>query len=147
MEETPAESMFLMQDWMKLCAAEQRGAIRFWLENDPSPSWRRLIVGLDEIGVHVEANEAAEKIRKYTEPLEGMCTKVCVVRKLGPHLSGVGEASLSALLPVRFPTGLFIPNICAIQILKIRCIGKVNVPIWEGGGARASDLVVVLESL
>ena len=110
MEVTPAESMFLMQDWMKLCAAEQRGAIRFWLENDPSPSWRRLIVGLDEIGVHVEANEAGEKIRKYTEPLEGMCTKVCVVRKLGPHLSGVGEASLSALLPVRFPTWPIYPK-------------------------------------
>jgi len=52
-------------------ATEQKErAITIWFDNDPSPSWRRLIVGLDEI----EANEAAEKIRKYAEPLGGKCT-------------------------------------------------------------------------
>ena len=45
----------------------KKAVIRFWLEHDPAPSWRRLIVGLDEI----EAFEAAEKIRKYAEPLRG----------------------------------------------------------------------------
>ena len=86
-----------MEEWRKLCSSScgikvprakldeiegdqqyptdterRKGAIRLWLENDPSPSWRRLIVGLDEI----EANETAEKIKKYAEPLEGKCTKV-----------------------------------------------------------------------
>ena len=51
----------------------KRAAISFWLEYDPAPSWRRLIVGLDEI----EAHEVAEKIRKYAEPLTGNVTK-CV---------------------------------------------------------------------
>ena len=45
----------------------KKAAISFWLKHDPAPSWRRLIVGLDEI----EAFEAAEKIRKYAEPLRG----------------------------------------------------------------------------
>ena len=53
----------------QLSTAKERkkAAIRFWLKHDPAPSWRRLIVGLDEI----EAFEAAEKIRKYAEPLRG----------------------------------------------------------------------------
>ena len=45
----------------------KKAAISFWLKHDPTPSWRRLIVGLDEI----EAHEVADKIRKYAEPLRG----------------------------------------------------------------------------
>ena len=53
----------------QLSTAKERkkAAISFWLKHDPAPSWRRLIVGLDEI----EAHEVAEKIRKYAEPLRG----------------------------------------------------------------------------
>ena len=53
----------------QLSTAKERkkAAISFWLKYDPAPSWRRLIVGLDEI----EAHEVAEKIRKYAEPLRG----------------------------------------------------------------------------
>ena len=92
-----------MESWKKLCSSScgikvpraklddiegdqqfstdterKKGAIRFWLENDPWPSWRRLIVGLDEI----EASEAAEKIRKYAEPLGGKYAKVKCCEKM-----------------------------------------------------------------
>ena len=53
----------------------KKAVIRFWLEHDPAPSWRRLIVGLDEI----QAHEVAEKIRKYAEPLRGNVTKPIVL--------------------------------------------------------------------
>jgi len=74
-------------------------------------------VGLDEIGVHVEANEAAENIRKYAEPLEGMCSE-----EFWPHhLSGEGGGSLSALLPVRFPTWLIYPKYLCYEYNTCSC--------------------------
>ena len=61
----------------QLSTAKERkkAAISFWLKHDPAPSWRRLIVGLDEI----EAFEVAEKIRKYAEPLRGNVTKPIIL--------------------------------------------------------------------
>ena len=61
----------------QLSTAKERkkAAISFWLKHDPAPSWRRLIVGLDEI----EAFEVTEKIRKYAEPLRGNVTKPIIL--------------------------------------------------------------------
>lgn len=80
----------------------KKAVIRFWLEHDPAPSWRRLIVGLDEI----EAHEVAEKIRKYAEPLRGNVTKPIVLylyymlTKYVLHEYDVLSSGLSDLCPL-----------------------------------------------
>ena len=90
-------------------ATEQKeGAITFWFDNDPSPSWRRLIVGLDEI----EANEAAEKIRKYAEPLGGKCTQVCIVTVVRNHSEDLNTSCTA----------------CQIHILQNKLCVFFNIP-------------------
>ena len=44
--------------------------IQYWLGLDPSPTWRRVITALDDIGS--EGRKRADSIRSYAEPLTGM---------------------------------------------------------------------------
>ena len=44
--------------------------IQYWLGLDPSPTWRRVITALDDIGS--EEQETADRIRSYAEPLTGI---------------------------------------------------------------------------
>ena len=43
--------------------------IQYWLGLDPSPSWRRVITALDDIGR--EGQKRADRIQSYAEPLTG----------------------------------------------------------------------------
>ena len=57
----------LYSDDSKWCQA----LIQYWLDLDPSPSWRRVITALDSIPWR-EGSEIADRIRLYAEPLTGM---------------------------------------------------------------------------
>ena len=48
----------------------KKAVIKCWLETDPTPSWRRLIVALDQMRQH----EVAETLHPYAEPQTGMLT-------------------------------------------------------------------------
>ena len=45
--------------------------IQYWLDLDPSPSWKRVITALDSMPLG-EGSEIADRIRSYAEPLTGM---------------------------------------------------------------------------
>ena len=57
----------LYSDDSKRCQA----LIQYWLDLDPSPSWRRVITALDSIPLG-EGPEIADRIRSFAEPLTGM---------------------------------------------------------------------------
>ena len=57
----------LYSDDSKRCQA----LIQYWLDLDPSPSWRRVITALDS-NLLGKGSEIADKIRSYAEPLTGM---------------------------------------------------------------------------
>ena len=57
----------LYSDDSKRCQA----LIQYWLDLDPSPSWRRVITTLDSILPGI-GPEIADRIRSYAEPLTGM---------------------------------------------------------------------------
>ena len=48
-------------------AAQKESLLRYWLEIDPMPSWRRMIWAIDKVG----ANDVADRIRARAEPQTG----------------------------------------------------------------------------
>ena len=66
-----------VRDWRSLgtwlyvpyskCCDNVKDLIAFWLNSDPSPTWRRLIRALYES----EEKEIADSVRHYAEPLAG----------------------------------------------------------------------------
>ena len=51
-------------------SAQTKATLEYWLSVDPKPSWRRLMMALENVNEHLE-NEAMNNVKPYIEATTG----------------------------------------------------------------------------
>ena len=60
------------QELLSNIIVARRVLVEYWLLNDPAPSWRRLLLSLDNFFRDTTCASAADAIRHIAEPIQGM---------------------------------------------------------------------------